>query len=142
MGVQVTFDYGAWIARYPEFAGVDQGTAQLYFNEATLYCRNDGGGPVDDATTQATLLNMLTSHVAKLNAPKPTGEDASPLVGRIAGASQGSVNVSVENQYPPGSPQWYQQTKYGAAFWAASAVHRTLRYFRPHSRRFNPWPFG
>lgn len=143
MGVQVQFNYAQWVMRYPEFAdSVDQGLAQLYFDEATVYHRNDGGGPVTDATAQLVYLNQLTAHIAKLNAPTPAGEDAAPLVGRITSASQGAVNVSVENQYPPGSPQWFQQTKYGAAYWQATALLRTFRTTPAHRRRFNPWPFG
>lgn len=134
MGVVVNFDYNAWVTRYPEFASpggsqpVASPLATLYFNEATMYQTNNGEGPVRDSNTQLTLLNMLTAHIASLNAPPGTGGIASPLVGRINSASEGSVSVGSENQYPPGTPQWFQQTKYGAAWWAATAQFRTMRY--------------
>jgi hypothetical protein len=71
------------------------------------------------------------------------GQQASPLVGRIDNASEGSVAVATQNDYPPGTPQWFQQTKYGSDYWAASAPFRTMRYRPPHHRRiFNPWPLG
>ena len=89
MGVIVQFNYERWLARYPEFSQVAQPTAQEYFGEATLYLRNDGTGPVRDAETQLRLLNMLTAHIAALNAPSADGEPASPLVGRINNASEG-----------------------------------------------------
>ena len=143
MGVVVTFDYNAWVARYPEFAPprVTPVTAAAYFNEATLYHRNDGGGPVSDIGTQQTLLNMLTAHIAELNAPDPEGAPASPLVGRIGSVSQGSVSTAVA--YNASDPeQWFAQTKYGAAYWAASAQFRTFLPVRGFARRrfgLFPW---
>jgi hypothetical protein len=128
MRVIVQFDYGRWRARYPEFTQVQPDTAQEYFGEATLHLRNDGTGPVHDAETQFRLLNMLTAHIAALNAPSADGQPASPLVGRISNASEGSVSVQMENDYPPGSPQWYQSSKYGAAFWAATVAYRGAHY--------------
>jgi hypothetical protein len=128
MGVIVQFNYAQWIARYPEFVQVAQAIAQEYFGEATLYLRNDGSGPVRDAPTQSRLLNMLTAHIAALNAPSADGESASPLVGRISNATEGSVSVQAQNDYPPGSVQWYQSSKYGAAFWAATVACRSAHY--------------
>lgn len=128
MGVIVNFDYNSWLVRYPEFGVsgaqfVSPQLAQAYFDEATSYQANNGAGPVSDPGLQLRLLNMLTAHIAALNV---TG--SSPLVGRINTASEGSVSVGAENNYPPGTPQWYQQTKYGAAWWAATAQYRTMRY--------------
>jgi len=124
----VAFNYGGWVARYPEFAGVLQERAQLFFNEATLYCANRLN-PVEDLTTLTTLLNMLTAHVAAMAVGpngKPSPSNQPP--GRVTNATEGSVSVTFENQYPPGSPQWFQQTRYGAAYWQATAVYRTMRY--------------
>jgi Protein of unknown function (DUF4054) len=128
MGVIVQFNYAQWIARYPEFKQVSQATAQEYFGEATLYLRNDGTGPVRDAPTQSRLLNMLTAHIAALNAPSADGEAAPPLVGRISNATEGSVSVQTQNDYPPGTVQWFQQTRYGSAFWAATVAYRSSYY--------------
>ena len=123
MGV-VAFDYGAWSARYPELAaGVPQSQATLYFAEACLYCDNTPASPVADDSPggqRALFLNMITAHIAALT--------ASTLVGRILEAEEGSVLVKTENQYPPGSAQWWQQSRYGAAFWAASQQYRAMRY--------------
>lgn len=129
----VTFDYAVWVARYPEFAAVSELQALGYFQEAGLYCANEACNPA--FTVLPTLLNMLTAHIAWLNAPRDAagnpasaGQPASSLVGRINSASEGSVSVQTENQYDPGTPQWYQQTKYGSAYWAATAQFRTARY--------------
>ncbi|CCE07592.1 conserved hypothetical protein [Bradyrhizobium sp. STM 3843] len=130
MGVIVQFNYAQWIARYPEFAQVAQPTAQEYFGEAGLYLPNDGTGPVRDAATQLRLLNMLTAHIAALNAASADGEPAPPLVGRISSATEGSVSVQTQNDYPPGTAQWFQQTKYGSAFWAATIAYRSVHYLQ------------
>ena len=126
MGAVVTFDYTGWTLRYPEFVSVTQPLAQAYFNEACLYCDNTGAGPVNDAPTLSMLLNMLTAHIAQLNAAIG-GQAASPLVGRISEATEGSVHVSADLPAVPGSAAWFAQTKYGLAFWQATAQFRTFR---------------
>lgn len=140
MGAIATFSYATWVARYPEFAAVSEPLAQAYWDEATIYWANNGNGPVTTAAIQGTLLNMLTAHIAALYSPRGDGtQDPGTPVGRISQASEGSVSVSTEADYPPGSPQWFQQTKYGASFWQATATYRTARFFTPVGRVFNPW---
>ncbi len=135
----VTFNYVAWQQRYPELAPyVSSSLAQLYFNEAQLYCDNTTQSPVQDVPTLTMLLNMVTAHIAALNAP--LGAPSSPLVGRITNATEGSVTVATQNDYPPGSAQWFQQTKYGAAFWAATVQYRSMRYVPGRARVGNPFP--
>jgi hypothetical protein len=141
----VAFDYVAWSARYPELsASVAQPLAQAYFNEAQLYCDNTVASPIIDDTVggvRSMLLNMVTAHIASLNAPIG-GQAASPLVGRISSATEGSVTVAIENQYPPGTVQWWQSTKYGAAFWAATQQYRKMAYFPGTPRNMDPYaPF-
>lgn len=120
----VVFDYQRWAARYPELASsVSENLASMYFDEATIYCDNTPASPVCDVKQRAVFLNMLTAHIAKLNA-KIKGEEASPLVGHITDATQGSVSVSVALDIPPGTAQWYAQTTYGFAYWTATAQFR------------------
>jgi hypothetical protein len=133
MGVIVSPNYTLFIARYPEFGTggaqpVSEDLYNAYFNEATIFQANNGAGPISTANTQITLLNMLVAHIAALNTASAAGAAASPLVGRINSASEGSVSVGAENNYPPGTVQWYQQTKYGSQWWAATAQYRTMRY--------------
>lgn len=145
----VTFDYGAWSVRYPALATTVNATlAQLYFDEAQLYCDNSPRSPVQDLAVRALLLNMLVAHIAQLNQPVGgamaggnSGPVApSPLVGRITSATEGSVSVSTEMNVPPGSAQWFAQTPYGAAFWAATAAYRTMRYVAvPPPRNMDPY---
>jgi hypothetical protein len=126
----VSFNYATWIARYPEFKELPAALAQEYFNEAGLYWSNNTQNPSFKNSTLGTLLNMLTAHIAQLNAAQAGGQQANQLVGRIASAGEGSVNVSTEWK-GSGSPSedWFVQTKYGAAFWQATAAYRTARYF-------------
>lgn len=134
MGV-VSFDYTGWSARYPELSSsVNSALATLYFGEATLYLDNTDCSIVVDLGQRTTLLNMITAHIAQLNAPIG-GQPATPLVGRIETASEGSVSVTAKYaDQVPGSMAWFIQTKYGAAYWAASAIYRTMRYVLPNRR--------
>lgn len=126
MGV-VAFDYTAWSARYPEFAlTVDAGKAAECFADACIFLDNTDGSAVQDLTVRARLLNMLTAHLAQLSFGSSV-QPLSPMVGRVASATQGSVSVQVAYA-EPGSAAWYQQTQYGATYWQATAPFRTFQY--------------
>jgi len=139
--LRIVFDYDTWVGRYPEFSPIDPGLAQAYFNEATLYHRNDATGPVRDPINQQTLLFMVTAHIAELY--RVEGDRAvNPLVGRIGSATQGSVTLSTELDMPAGTPQWWSQTKYGLSYWSATAVYRTMHYRSVPMRIFDPFYGG
>ncbi len=136
----VVFDPVAFGARYPEFTGVATPTLQLYFNEATIYLNNTDSSPVTDGTPgglRAMLLNMLTAHIAALNSGV-NGNAAPNTVGRVDSATQGSVSAHIEFQVP-GTAAWFAQTKYGAAFWQATASYRSFQYQAGRSRT-QRWP--
>lgn len=128
MGAVATFSFPTFAARYPEFAGLSPALAAQYFAEAAIYHANDGSGPVQDTGQQLTLLNMLTAHIAKLNALNPDGSSAAGLVGPITSATEGSVSVSSGLVVEAGTRGWFQQTPYGAAYLAATAGYRTMHY--------------
>jgi hypothetical protein len=134
----VTFDYSTWVLRYPEFQQISAPLAQLYFNEATLYCDNSPCSQLAcNPTALAMFLNMITAHIAALNNAN-TATGSSPLVGRVSSASEGSVSVSTELNVPGGAA-WFAQTKYGLAYWQASAAYRLGGFYTPGpQRRFNP----
>lgn len=134
----VVFNYATWIARYPEFVAVTEPTATLYFNEATIYLNNTDCSLVVDTSKRAVLLNMLTAHIAALNAKGPTGQPSNPLVGRIDSATEGSVSVHADMPASP-SAAWFMQTSYGAAYWQATSQYRTARYI---PGPVTPIPFG
>lgn len=134
MGAIATFNYASWVARYPELDAVAEPTATEYFAEAGVYWRNDGTGPVPDQALQLRLLNMLTAHIAARysqaqGSPSPgSPQNPNTPVGRINSASEGSVSAQFQNDYAPGSAQWFMQTKYGSDFWAATKAYRGMHY--------------
>lgn len=127
----VDFDATFFVQRYSELAYIDPALLAMYFLEACMYCDNTPSSPIVNADVgkqRYIVLHMATAHVAALNSPKSDGSEASPLVGRIQSATQGSVSVSTQMDLPPGSAQWWAQTRYGAAFWAATTQFRRFRY--------------
>lgn len=133
----VTFNYAAWVAAFPEFAGVSETMATGYFSRAGLYCANDTLNPAFGAGVLPALLDLLTCHVAWMSAPRDangrpasTGQPPSPIVGRVSSATEGSVIVAAEYNTGGSSPSeaFFVQTSYGAQFWQASAQFRTMRY--------------
>lgn len=146
MGVVISFDYNGWSALFPQFNYLTQQQVTLFFNLATQFVRNDGCGPVCSVQSQTNLLWLATAHIAQLIGPQPpttigggtTGPNAT-MVGRISNATEGSVSVGTENNYPPGSAQFWQQTQYGSMFWLASAPYRTARYMPGWVRNMDPY---
>lgn len=139
MGITVPFVYADWLAIYPEFTSpggaipVTQPQAENYFAQASLLHANDGSGPVCVAAQQTGLIYAVTAHLAALFAAPQGQSGPSTLVGRINSASEGSVSVGVQNDYPPGTAQYWQQTRYGAFYWEATKTFRTARYY-PNNR--------
>lgn len=130
----VTFDPARFKARYPEFGTVSDVALEDYFTEATIYLDNTDASRVQSVTQRALLFGMLVAHIAALNAGV-NGQAASSLVGRVSSASEGSVSVSVDMAPATGGIQaWLYQSKYGAAYWAATAQFRTAVYI-PGIRR-------
>jgi hypothetical protein len=124
----VVFDYGAWSTRFPELAAVvAQPLAQQYFQETSLYLDNTPASRVQDLTQRALLLNLLVAHIAWLYSPLNTA-GAAGLSGRIAGASEGSVSVTLAASALPGTAEWYALSRYGMQYWAATASLRTMQY--------------
>lgn len=135
MGVSVTFDFATWQELFPQFSDLTQTqVVNFALPLAQQYCRNDGGGPVNDAVSQASLLNLMVAHVCQLLFGA-NGQPPSQLVGRISGASEGSVSVSTADFPSSPSSAWYNMTSFGAMFWAATAPYRTATYYAPARRR-------
>ena len=128
----VVFDPSAFQARYPEFATLSAMTLGLYFAEATIYLDNTDCSRVTDLGQRAVMLNAIVAHIAALADPNRA------LVGRISTATEGSVSVSADMGPPSGSAAWFQQTKYGAAYWQMTAAYRTAHYIpgRSHAASY------
>lgn len=121
----VVFDETAFKARYPEFSALTGAALSAYFTEATIYLNNTEASPVTDEAQRAILLNMLVAHIAFLDSSSSAN---SGLVGRIASATEGSVSVTTDVGPMTGSQAWFMQSRYGAAYWQATASYRTMRY--------------
>jgi len=135
----VTFNFETWTTLYPEFAAVAPVQGANWFVRASFLCGNQTSNPTICVPGMLeSLLYLLTSHIAALNAPRDAkggyaavGSAPSPLVGRINSATEGSVSVGADmGDVNAGSPSqaWYMQTRYGAEYWAATAGIRTAHY--------------
>ena len=146
----VVFDIAAFRARYPEFSKTADATLQAAFNDAqALYLDNTDGSPVTDVVKRAALLNLLVAHLLMLT----TGNDDGPSVasqtgmsGQVTSVSEGSVSISAAALDLPGQAAWYALTRYGAMFWQATAIYRTMKYIPgrsyPQQRmRGYGWPY-
>lgn len=128
----VVFDPAAFKARYPEFATVVNATLAACFTEAGLYLSNADNSPVRSLTRRASLLNMLTAHVAYIGGILSADGMPRP-VGRLSQAGEGSVSASFEN-LTPGSAAWFTQSQYGASFFQATSSLRGFRYIARPTR--------
>jgi hypothetical protein len=136
----VLFDWSFFLLRYAELSYIGEPLLQLYWNEAAVFCDNTPSSPIQDASVgglRYMVLHMATAHVAALNAASSAGAPASTLVGRIASAGQGSVNVSTTLEGESAGRAYWAQTKYGLAFWQATARYRQFRYASKHGRRMD-----
>lgn len=122
----VTFDPVAFAAQYPEFATLTQDQLNGYFAQATLFLDNSRQSRVQQIENRAPLLGLLTAHLAKLLGGA-NGAASSQLVGRISSATEGTVTVAADMPNQPMSAAWFQQTKYGAMYWAATLRWRQAR---------------
>jgi hypothetical protein len=142
----VVFDPEAFITLFPVFATVSTTALQNNFNFACLQLNNSCCSVVCDAPTRSSLLNLLTAHItALLNGVN--GQPPSGLVGRIATAGQGSVNVGTEFTAADFTESYYAQTPWGVHFWQSVATYRTARYVSPSyggydsfGAYFGAWP--
>lgn len=154
----VTFSYTWFQQRYPDLARwVSPEMGQMYFDLATLYLDPSDGGstalvpgygpvgcwavgnPVRNVGQRQILLGLLTAHIATLQAPL-NGQPSSNFVGRVSGATEGSVSVSIDLPQIPGA-EWFSMSKYGLMYWQATAAYRTARYIPGPGacRPMTPW---
>jgi hypothetical protein len=130
--------FQAFRARYPEFCATVTSVnyPELFAEVGALYCDNSDCSviPCDEATYQPRmmLLNMLVAHLAAMSVGSAHGP-ASGLVGRIAGATQGSdsVTLAAYGKGSSASEAFFLQTPYGANFWRATAQYRVFQYVPP-----------
>jgi hypothetical protein len=122
-----------WATMFPELAQtVTQQVATEYFAAACYLCDNTDCGPVPagaPAYQRDTFLNYITAHLAALFSPIGNAPNASPLVGRISNATEGSVSVEAQLVNNPSDQMaFFMQTKYGLMYWTMSGAYRTGIY--------------
>lgn len=131
----VEFDPAVFITIYTQFATMSPDMLSLYFDLATLIVANNCGAIVADATQRERLLNLLVAHIATLQPilPGAGGGGSGPgLVGRVAGATEGTVSVTAAYASQVSqSMAWFIQTQYGALFWQLTSPIRSFRYIAP-----------
>lgn len=130
---QVVFDPVAFAATYPEFTSAGTARATLMFTIASQsILDNTDNSPVMDINYRTQLFYMLVAHLLILMGPT-TNASSTPVntpPGRISSATQGSISSSFELNIPVGSAMapWFNQTKYGALYWMATAQFRSAIY--------------
>lgn len=131
----VVFDVSKFRTRYPEFENVSDAQLQAMFDDAAaLYLNNTETSIVTNLATRESLFMMLVAHMAQLGFGSKTAP-ASPLAGRVTSVSEGSVSISGDAPALPGTAVWFGLTKYGIAYWQATAPWRTMQY-----RAGRSWP--
>lgn len=119
----VAFDLSVFRNRYRAFAATDPTLLAAYFTEAGLHCNNTSSSIIKDEAYRLLVLNMIVAHLAEL--------DTTPLVGRVSNVTVGGISTSIDYEAAAGTKAWYNQTKYGAAAWAAMSPYRRALYVAP-----------
>lgn len=134
------FDYGAWIAAYPDLAPyVSLGAANTYFALAGTLFANNALSPVCDLSQRLTYLNMIVAHLAQLYSPIG-GNAPSGIVGRITEAREGDVSVKAADIAGKSAvAAFWTQTPYGLMFWTATAYLRQGFYMPGSQPNFEPF---
>lgn len=109
---------------YPKISATDD-QLSMFFVEACMQCNNTDKSIIKNLDERELLLFLLVAHIATLQQRTDSGNEA---VGRIASASEGSVSVSLDNGQTTQSEKWYQQTPYGARYWALIKQYRSFFY--------------
>ena len=140
----VSFNLVTWTAWYPNLAAtlpsglstpIDRGDGVLeapIFTMAQRYVDNTDCSPIKDLVERQFLLFLMVAHIATLAQISTNGQG---LTGAISGATQGSVSITMASLPMTGNAAFYNQTAYGAQFWAATAKYRLARYY-PGPKKF------
>lgn len=136
----VVFNFPEWQIRFPNFSEtVDSTTAGLLFEEACIYLDNSPCSLIRNLTKRTLILNLLVAHLAQLNFGQ-NGAPATPFVGRVDHAGEGTVSVSTSMGSIEGGPSassaaWYQQTQFGSQAWQMMSTPRLGGRFFPGPQR-------
>ena len=128
----VTFVPANFFLAYPEFASMDPARATLMFTIASqAILDNTDNSPVMDLNYRTQLFYMLIGHLLLLfGTADPTTPNNRPP-GRVTNATEGTITTAFGYDIPTGSSMapWFNQTKYGALYWMATAQFRSMQYY-------------
>lgn len=125
----VTLDIPRFRAMFPEFSNVTDAQLPFLFDAATDYLDNTNYSLVNDPDKRERLLYLLVAHLAYLRFGDEDGNGKSGAVGRVSGASEGSVSVSLDAGGVEFRYMWYTQSPYGMDYWQATKVYRMGVYY-------------
>ena len=120
------FDPALFKAVYPQFANVDNALLNYFFEKAESTLLDNSETACVPLKERKILFYLLVAHMAELQ--KRIDEGNSSLVGRVSSASEGSVSIGTDYNIGGNSAQWYNQTPYGAEYWALTVRYRSSLY--------------
>lgn len=129
----VTFDPAAFKLAFPEFEQVPDARLTAIFNMVTATTiDNTDASIVTDVPARSALIDLLVAHMLTLYGYTAIGGQIVPghgVVGRVSSATEGTVSTSLEYRAAATATEaWYNQTPYGAQYWAFTAQYRSFRY--------------
>jgi hypothetical protein len=133
----VVFEPAVFVTQYPEFSTVPTAALQFNFTRATIQLNNSCGSRVCDALLRELLLNLLTAHITALM-NGIGGQAPAGIVGRVSDATEGSVSVSADMGTVVYGQAYYNQTRWGVEYWAATARYRQAVYIPAPPRCYGP----
>lgn len=130
----VVFNPAQFKLAFPEFASVPDARLTALFNMVGYtILDNSDASIVVDPLVRAPLLDLLVAHMLVLYGTgvttDPGGGGGTGVVGRVASATEGTVSTSLEYRAATSATEsWFNQTQYGAMYWAMTMQWRTFRY--------------
>ena len=130
----VVFDPATFKLAFPEFAQVPDARLTVLFGMVTATTiDNTDASVVVDPLQRSPMIDLLIAHMLALfgyTRADGTFVPGPGVVGRVSSATEGSVSTSLEYRAAATATEaWYNQTPYGAMYWAMTAPFRSFRYY-------------
>lgn len=119
------FDPTLFKELYPQFANMSDTILNYFFEKAETLLDNSETACIPLAERKI-LFYLLVAHYAALQDRINQGN--SGLVGRIASATTGTVSIGTDYGSSSPNSKWYDQTPYGAEYWAMIAKYKNAIY--------------
>lgn len=96
----ITFNYESFIALFPDFSAVPEGTLQMYWDIAINYISDETCWNYMKLSQQTLALNLMTAHVAYINTQINTNQ--TPFIANNVSVDKVSIGILP----PPVRNQW------------------------------------